>query len=71
MKGEELLEFLFPTPTEFGLSLRAWRLEHGYTFRELSVIVGDITPGTLSEIEIGRREPTPEQRRRLEEIMKG
>lgn len=69
MSGEELSKFLFPTPTEFGLSLRKWRLEQGYTFRQLSELVG-ISPGTLSEIENGRREPTDEQRKKIEEVMR-
>ena len=58
-----------PIPTEFGDGLRAWRLEHGKTFHELGAET-DIPPSVLSEIEIGRREPTPEQRRVLEEIMR-
>ena len=56
-------------PTPFGRRLRAWRLEHGRTFRELSAETG-ILPGTLSEIEIGRKEPTEEQRIILEELIR-
>lgn len=58
-----------PEPTPFGRRLRAWRLEHEHTFRQLSQLVG-ILPGTLSEIENGRREPTLEQIIKLEELMK-
>lgn len=58
-----------PEPTPFGRRLRAWRLEHGRTFRELSAEIG-ILPGTLSEIENGRREPTEEQRKKIEELMR-
>lgn len=52
----------------FGFSLRCWRLDRGFTFSELSAKTG-ILPGTLSEIENGRREPTEEQRRILEELI--
>lgn len=69
MKPEELMEFLFPSPTEFGIYLREWRLSNGKTFRELSAETG-ITPGTLSEIEIGRREPTEGQRKIIEAIIR-
>ena len=60
-----------PTPvqTEFGAALTAWRLIHNITFRDLSQLVG-IPPGTLSEIESGRREPTEEQRRKIKEVMR-
>lgn len=58
-----------PEPDGFAENMRAWRLERGRTFRELSTETG-ILPGTMSEIENGRREPTPEQRRNLEEIMR-
>lgn len=58
-----------PEPTPFGRRLRAWRLEHGRTFRELCAEAG-ILPGTLSEIENGRREPTLNQIIKLEELMK-
>ena len=58
-----------PIPTEFGIAMRAWRLEHGMTFRELGAETG-ILPSVLSEIENGMREPTDEQRRTLKEIMR-
>lgn len=58
-----------PPPMPFGLQLRAWRLKQGYTFRQLSELVG-ISPGTLSELENGRREPTQEQIIKIEELMK-
>jgi len=57
-----------PKPTPFGNRLRGWRLEQQLTFRQLAGLVG-ISPGTLSEIEIGRRDPTDEQRRTIEELM--
>lgn len=60
------------TPLEiisFGFTLRCWRLDRGYTFRELGAKTG-ILPSVLSEIENGMREPTDEQRRTLEEIMR-
>lgn len=57
-----------PEPNSFAERLRAWRLEHGRTFRELSAETG-ILPSVLSEIEDGRREPTEEQRRKIEEVM--
>ena len=53
----------------FGFYLRCWRLDRGYTLRELSAKTG-ILPGTLSEIENGRREPTEEQRKKIEEFMR-
>ena len=53
----------------FGFPLKCWRIDRGYTFRELGAKTG-IPPSVLSEIEIGRREPTEEQRRVLEEIMR-
>jgi len=65
----QMPDFPVPPPMPFGLQLRAWRLEHEYTFRQLSQLVG-ILPGTLSEIEIGRREPTEEQRKKIEEIIR-
>ena len=58
-----------PVPTEFGEAFRAWRKEHGKTFRELSTETG-ILPSVLSEIEFGMREPTEEQLRRIKEIMR-
>lgn len=58
-----------PVPTAFGDALRSWRLKHRMTFREMSAETG-ILPSVLSEIEIGRREPTEEQRRVLEEVMR-
>ena len=61
--------YQLPTPTPFGIKLREWRLAMGYTFRLLSQNVG-IKPGVLSEIENGRREPTEEERARLEEFMR-
>ena len=59
----------WPEPNSFAERMRAWRLEHGRTFRELSAETG-ILPGTLSEIENGRREPSEEQRKIIEEIMR-
>lgn len=56
-------------PNSFSERMRAWRLEHGRTFRELSTETG-ILPGVLSEIEKGRREPTEEQRKRIENLMR-
>lgn len=58
-----------PEPDSFGEHMRAWRLKNGRTFRELSAETG-ILPGTLSEIENGRREPTEEQRKKIEELMR-
>lgn len=58
-----------PEPDSFDERMRAWRLEHGRTFRELSAETG-ILPGTLSEIENSRREPTEEQRKKIEELMR-
>lgn len=58
-----------PDPDSFAERMRAWRLEHGRTFREVSTETG-ILPGTLSEIENGRREPTEEQRKKIEEFMR-
>lgn len=58
-----------PKPTPFGRRLRAWRLEHGRTFRELSAETG-ILPSVLSGIEDGRRMPTEEQRKKIEEFMR-
>ena len=58
-----------PEPDSFAENLRAWRLKNGRTFRELSAETG-ILPGTLSEIENGRREPTLNQIIKLEELMK-
>lgn len=58
-----------PEPNSFAERMREWRLEHGRTFRELSAETG-ILPGTLSEIENGRREPTEEQRKKIEEFMR-
>ena len=58
-----------PEPDSFAERMRAWRLAHGRTFRELSAETG-ILPGTLSEIENGRREPTLNQIIKLEELMK-
>ena len=58
-----------PVPTEFDDALRTWRLKHGMTFRELGAET-DIPPSVLSEIENGRRAPTEEQRRVLEEVMR-
>lgn len=52
----------------FADRLRAWRLYKGLTHRELAVKLG-LSPGTLSEIENGRREPTEEQREKIEEVM--
>lgn len=52
-----------------GFSLRCWRFDRGYTFRELSAMTG-IAPSTLSEIENGRREPSEEQRKKIEELMR-
>lgn len=69
MNGEQLLSFIIPTPTPFGNRLRDWRLRNNMTFSELSRLVG-LSPGTLSEIEIGRREPTDEQRKLIQDIMK-
>lgn len=56
-------------PDSFAECMRAWRLAHGRTFRELSAETG-ILPGTLSEIENGRRDPTEEQRKKIEEFMR-
>lgn len=58
-----------PEPNSFAERMRAWRLAHGRTFRELSAETG-ILPGTLSEIENSRREPTEEQREKIEELMR-
>ena len=58
-----------PDPDDFAESMRAWRLEHGRTLRELSTETG-ILPGTLSEIENGRIEPTEEQRKIIEDVMR-
>lgn len=57
-----------PKPTEFSCTMRIWRLKNGCTFRELSTETG-ILPGTLSEIECGRRKPTEDQRIKIEEVM--
>lgn len=54
-------------PDSFAECMRAWRLAHGRTFRELSAKTG-ILPGTLSEIENGRRDPTDEQRKKIENL---
>lgn len=56
-----------PTPTPLGRRLRAWRLEHGRTFRELSLETG-IKPSELAGIENGRK-PLEEQRIILEELI--
>lgn len=69
MNGEQLLNFIVPTPTTFGNRLREWRLHNNMTFSDLSRLVG-LPPGALSEIEIGRRKPTDEQRNLLQNIMK-
>jgi len=69
MNGEQLINYIIPTPTPFGNLLREWRLHNNMTFSDLSRLVG-LSPGTLSEIEIGRREPTDEQRNLLQDIMK-
>ena len=58
-----------PGPTSFGRRLRAWRLAHGRTFRELSAETG-ILPSVLSGIEDGRRWPTEEQRKKIENLMR-
>ena len=58
-----------PEPNSFTESMRAWRLERGSTFRELSAETG-IIPSVLSEIENGRREPTEEQRKKIENLMR-
>ena len=58
-----------PEPDSFAERMRAWRLKNGRTFRELSAETG-ILPGTLSEIENSRREPTEEQRKKIEELMR-
>ncbi len=53
----------------FGERMRAWRLEHGRTFRELSAETG-ILPSVLSGIEDGRRMPTEKQRKKIKEVMR-
>lgn len=58
-----------PEPDSFAERMRTWRLKNGRTFRELSAETG-ILPGTLSEIENSRREPTEEQRKKIEELMR-
>ena len=62
-----------PTPKletdSFAERMRTWRLEHGRTFRELSAETS-ILPTVLSGIEDGRREPTEEERAKLEEFMR-
>lgn len=58
-----------PEPDGFAENMRAWRLEHGRTFRQLSAETG-ILPSVLSGIENGRREPTEEQRKKIEELIK-
>lgn len=58
-----------PEPDSFAERMRAWRLKNGRTFREVSTETG-ILPGVLSEIENERREPTKEQRKRIEEVMR-
>ena len=56
-------------PNSFSERMRTWRLEHGRTFRELSIETG-ILPSVISEIENGRREATQDERLRLEDCMK-
>lgn len=58
-----------PEPNSFAERMREWRLEHGRTFRELSAETG-ILPSVLSGIEDGRRMPTEEQRKKIEELMR-
>lgn len=58
-----------PEPDDFAESMRAWRLEHGRTYRELSADTG-ILPSVLSGIEDGRRAPTEEQRKKIENLMR-
>ena len=58
-----------PEPNSFTESMREWRLEHGRTFRELSADTG-ILPSVLSGIEDGRRDPTEEQRKKIENLMR-
>lgn len=58
-----------PEPCSFAECMRAWRLEHGRTFRELSAETG-ILPSVLSGIEDGRQMPTEEQRKKIEEVMR-
>lgn len=60
---------LRPEPNSFGEHMRAWRLEHGRTFRELSADTG-ILPSVLSRIEDGKRMPTEEERARLEKFIR-
>ena len=60
MNGEQITNSIIPKPTP---------LRNNMTFSELSRLVG-LSPGTLSEIEIGRREPTDEQRNLLQDIIK-
>jgi len=69
--GVCVVEVSTPTPEPYGFaeSMRAWRLEHGRTYRELSADTG-ILPSGLSGIEDGRRMPTEEERARLEELMR-
>ena len=69
MNGEQITNSIIPKPTPFGNRLREWRLRNNMTFSELSRLVG-LSPGTLSEIEIGRREPTDEQRKLIQDIIK-
>lgn len=58
-----------PEPNGFAERMRVWRLKHGRTFSELSAETG-ILPSALSGIEDGRRMPTEEQRKRIEEVMR-
>ena len=58
-----------PKPQSFAGVLRVWRLKNGRTFREVSTETG-ILPGTLSEIENGRRELSEEQRKKIEELIR-
>lgn len=58
-----------PEPDDFAEGMRAWRLEHGRTYRELSAATG-ILPSVLSGIEDGRRAPTEEQRKKIENLMR-
>ena len=58
-----------PEPDSFGERMRAWRLEHGRTFRELSADTG-ILPSVISRIEDGKRMPTEEERARLEKFIR-
>ena len=55
--------------TEFGERIRQWRLGNRLTFFEMGLLVG-VLPGQLSEIENGRRKPSEQQRRAIEDLIR-